>query len=76
MIRPNGNVRFPMKASWDIANLSLEGKRASLAPNPGFNELFGCPPGLPADNVGGNSGNVMAPLVDAGNGVGPLDLDP
>eukprot|EP00972_Heterocapsa_arctica_P039960 5885905-Heterocapsa_arctica.AAC.1 len=76
MIRPNGDVRFPMKSSWDITNLSLDGKRASLGPNPGFNELFGRPPAMRKDNVEGDAGNGVVPLVDAGNGIDPVVPDP
>eukprot|EP00972_Heterocapsa_arctica_P004392 652699-Heterocapsa_arctica.AAC.1 len=54
MVLPPGPLVFPLKESWNKANLTLEGKRASeLVPELGFAGVFGCPPEAQEPEVGG-----------------------
>eukprot|EP00972_Heterocapsa_arctica_P096957 14304744-Heterocapsa_arctica.AAC.1 len=57
-----------MKDSWNKANLSLEGKRASMLEPSGINELFGCPPDHQEQPVGGDAGDGIVPPFGAGSG--------
>eukprot|EP00972_Heterocapsa_arctica_P010266 1507349-Heterocapsa_arctica.AAC.1 len=65
MVLPPGPLVFPLKDSWNKANLSLEGKRASILDPSGVNELFGCRPDRQEQQVGGDAGNGIVPPFGA-----------
>eukprot|EP00972_Heterocapsa_arctica_P097582 14397462-Heterocapsa_arctica.AAC.1 len=65
MVLPPGPLVFPMKDSWNKANLSLEGKRASTLGPPGVNQLFGCPPDHQEQQVEGDAGDGIVPPFGA-----------
>eukprot|EP00972_Heterocapsa_arctica_P020963 3088239-Heterocapsa_arctica.AAC.1 len=68
MVLPPGPLVFPMKDSWNKANLSLEGKRASMLEPSSVSELFGCPPDHQKQQVGGGAGDGTDPAFGAGDG--------
>eukprot|EP00972_Heterocapsa_arctica_P096336 14212829-Heterocapsa_arctica.AAC.1 len=57
-----------MKDYWNKANLSLEGKRASLLEPSGVNELFSCPPEHQEQQVGGGAREGTVSAFGAGDG--------
>eukprot|EP00972_Heterocapsa_arctica_P033684 4957072-Heterocapsa_arctica.AAC.1 len=65
MVLPPGPLVFPMKDSWNKADLSLEGKRASMLEPSCVNELFGCPPEHQEQQLGGDAGDGIAPAFGA-----------
>ena len=69
--RPPGDLRLPMKASWNEANLSVQGKRMYRSVAPGFGDLFGCPPDLEETDVGGDGSNAIVPPSDGSNAIAP-----